>query len=621
MCGFAGIVQFSDQPCSHQDLERVKLMTDEIVSRGPDDFGIHQLGQGIFGFRRLSIIDLANGHQPMVDESERVMLVFNGEIYNFLEIKKELTALGHVFRTASDTEVILKSYIEYGSDFISKLRGMFAIAIFDAKNQKFLLYRDRMGIKPLYYGILGGQLFFASELKSILKVAKSDLSIDPIALDEFFSYGYILDERSIFNEVKKVRAGEFITWEISDQVAQNAKQFWQPKFEQDHSMSWNQAVEIVEGALHETVSSHLVSDVPVGAFLSGGIDSNIILSKMAQIYRDKIHTFTVGFDDEKYDESNWARLSADKWNTEHHELILSPDDLVDIEKIILQFDEPFADSSAIPTFYVSKLAASSVKVVLSGDGGDELFGGYTVYQRMLAQQSWNFLIYPLRPLFSFISNHMNPQTKGKRFLYNLSIPLDERYAKQVQINDEEKKRFYTKDWMNNLLLQDGTCKKIELFKQSSSPTFLTKMQELDLRTFMKDDVLVKVDRMSMLNSLEVRVPFIDHTFFERVSCIPDEFKVKGKIGKFILRECGKADLPYEIYSKGKTGFTIPIFKWYKGNFKLYVRARLEYLKTSKIIEPSYLDGLFENQDDLGSLSTRIWPLLVFSVWLENFNKK
>jgi asparagine synthase (glutamine-hydrolysing) len=621
MCGFAGIVRLSDQSSFVEDKEWVKKMTDEIISRGPDDFGINQIGSAVFGFRRLSIIDLENGHQPMIDQSESVMLVFNGEIYNFQEIKSELVSKGMVFSTHSDTEVILQSYIYFGEGFVSKLRGMFAIAIFDPQKRKMMLYRDRMGIKPLYWGVFNGRLIFGSEMKSIVKVVKHELSIDPIALDQFFSYGYIMDDRSIFNEIKKVKSAEYITWDLKGIPEQKSNNYWNPSFEKESNVSWDEALEIVGSAIDESVSKHLISDVPVGAFLSGGIDSNMVVSAMQKKYRNKIHTFTIGFHDDKYDESKWARISARKWQTEHHEFIMSPDDLVDIEKIILQFDEPFADSSAIPTYYVSKLAASTVKVVLSGDGGDELFAGYDVYQRMLGIHRWNFIINPLRPLMGGISKWMDPKTKGKRFLYNLSLPANQRYAQQVQINQQEKTLFYTDQWRQHLSEENGTDAKMKFFQESNAPTYLTKMQELDLRTFMKDDVLVKVDRMSMLHSLEVRVPFIDHVFLESVNAIPDKFKINGKMGKYILRECGKGDLPEEIYTKPKSGFTIPIFKWYKGDFRKYVVDRLEYLKKSGIIKPTYLDNIIQNQGDFGSLSTRIWPLVVFSVWLENFTEK
>lgn len=615
MCGFVGVIKVSGDKSISKDM--LVVMNETIKHRGPDDAGYFIDSNVGFGFRRLSIIDLEMGNQPLVDARNRGTIVFNGEIYNYEQLRNDLISKGYKFHTKSDTEVILNLYFEYGFNCLEKLRGMFAFAIYDKEKNKVFIARDRFGIKPLYYYYSGNELFFASELKAILESRSVKREINISAIDSFFTYGYILSPDTIYKSVKKLKPAHFLTIDINSNTVSNEVQYWNPVFNPNYGLSYNESKEMLLEALSDSVEAHLVSDVPVGAFLSGGIDSCSVVSLMAQKYSGSIKTFTIGFEDERYNESGYAKLMAQRVGSSHHELILKPSSSDSIEHIMDLFDEPFADSSAIPTFFVSKLAREHVKVVLSGDGGDELFGGYNTYQRLIKMRSL-FLPYFIRkPLFRGLSAIMPERKKGKRFLHTFSNKESEYYAYFNNVYQGEQKKFYTSDIFNRIKENPIQQRKIDLINSSQSSDYISKMMELDILTYLPDDILTKVDRVSMANSLEARVPILDHKFFEVASMIPLKHKIVDNRGKAVFRDAMKDELPGEIFNKKKTGFTVPLHKWFASDLEEYVKSSI------KADDPiyDYVNRKYINSilavSSAGSLLTRLWPILV----LNNFLKK
>lgn len=619
MCGFTGIwYAHSDRKI---DLEILQEMIRVITHRGPDDGGYHISGNLGLGFRRLSIIDLEAGHQPMCDLHERAWIVFNGEIYNYRQLRFELEALGYKFRTNSDTEVIINAYLEYDEAFVNRLRGMFAFAIWDKKNNKIILGRDRFGVKPLYYALNNNRIVFGSEMKCILKGKFSEKEIDWQAVDSYFSYGYILNPLSIYKDIRKLQPGHLLIIETNgSKLTCKLKKYWQPVFEEDNSINFEDYKEKIREKLKESVKAHLVSDVPVGAFLSGGIDSNAVVSTMAKISPEQVKTFSIGFKESGFNEAILAKKSAAQYGTDHTELYLEPESPSIIESIIDMYDEPFADSSAIPTYFVSKLASQSVKAVLSGDGGDELFGGYDTYRRLLKMQNLRCPIRLGRPVFSLLSRIIPPEVKGKRFLHTLTKDPSKAYAYFMDIWEKEKHSFYHPEIFDLVRQNPAVEIKLNYLIKSKSPDFISRMMELDISSYMVDDILTKVDRSSMANSLEVRVPIIDHEFFELASRIPSSMKIKGQTGKYIFREAMKAQIPDFIYSHPKRGFTAPINKWFKGDWSQFSAQMLDEAKSSNIISPKYINNLLQKENS-GSLITRIWPIIVLTSWLRNIHTK
>lgn len=613
MCGFTGLL-FSDK---NKTAERSLLekMTRVIQHRGPDAEGYH-LHQNLgMGFRRLSIIDLEGGQQPMCDADNRAWITFNGEIYNYREVKKTLEQKGYRFKTNSDTEVILNAYLEYGRQCVDHLRGMFAFAIYDLKTHKMLLGRDRFGIKPLHYLFADGVFVYGSELKSVLASGFSKKQIDPRAADSYFSYGYVLSPLSIYNDIRKLPSASLLELEADGKggFRHHISEYWKPVFEPDHTISFEEYKERLKGQLNETVKAHLVSDVPVGAFLSGGIDSNAVVSAMIKLAPDKVKTFSIGFENKGFDEAVMAAKAAKHYGTDHTELYLQPGSADLLDQIVDMYDEPFGDSSAIPTYFVSKMAAQSVKVVLSGDGGDELFGGYNDYRRLLAIRKYRNLLKLSSPFLKAASAAMPKTMKGRRFLYSLSRNPDHLHALAMEINDLEKKSFFSDEYYQSHLGKPASGLKTAFLKNSRSSEYISKQMELDISTYMTDDILTKVDRASMANSLEVRVPLIDHKFFELAASVPAAMKIRGNTGKYIFREAVKEQIPDFIYNKPKTGFTIPVTKWFKDDLSDYVVNALEDAKKTGVINPAYINSLM-NDKNPGSLVTRIWPIIIFSAW-------
>ena len=617
MCGIAGKVNFD----SFNDVneEELKKMTDAIYHRGPDDEGFYINKNVGLGFRRLSIIDISTGHQPLANEDSSIWIIFNGEIYNYLELHDDLVKKGHVFRTKSDTETIVHLYEQYGVDCVKHLRGMFAFSIWDNNKKQLFCARDRFGIKPFYYYTDKGKFVFGSEIKAILQTENIDKTLSSEALNSYFAYGYITSDLAIYDNIKKLQPAHYLLLSFNDKVTIEINRYWDIHFEADSSRSEKQWIEEINACLSETVKLHMISDVPLGAFLSGGIDSSAVVAMMAKNSDNPIKTFSIGFKQEKYNELKYAREISKKYGCEHHEHIVEPESISLLPKLVGAYDEPFADSSAIPTYYVSKFAREHVTVVLSGDGGDELFAGYDIYSFLHKIYKFNAPSPSFNKLFWGNINKIIPQKiPGKGLTYFLSQNKNYLGAHLCIWPKEERKR----------LIQDGNTFKYknfpEHFKENillngKGNNFISNLQYLDMRTYMVDDILTKVDRASMLNSLEVRVPLLDHKFAELTFKIPPGLKLKDKEQKYIFKQSMKQFLPGTILNRPKIGFGVPLSVWFKEELKEYIDDTLlsgsPYL--SNYLDINYVRKMVKNnKSGMRDFSARIWYLLCFEEWLK-----
>lgn len=618
MCGITGKIYLD--PARHAEVNELKRMTDVIIHRGPDDEGFFTRGNVGLGFRRLSIIDLNTGHQPLSNESGTVVIIFNGEIYNYREKKEELLKKGYVFRTTTDTEVILHLYEEYGTGCLQHLRGMFGFAIWDENKKQLFCARDRFGIKPFYYYLDDEKLLFGSEIKSIMAADSIDRSLSQDALDSYFAFGYISGDLSVYNKVRKLLPGHYLMLSFNNGASVNIKRYYGLVFEPDHSKTEEQWAEELEACLSDTVKRHMISDVPLGAFLSGGIDSSSVVAMMAKNSPYPVKTFTIGFRGQKDNENVYAREVAERYGCEYHEQIIDPDSIELLPLLVKGYDEPFSDPSAIPTYYVSKFARENVTVALSGDGGDELFSGYDVFRYLHNIYRFSSPWPALNKTVWGSLNRMIPQhIAGKGLTYFLS--KDRRYLGAYLC-------YWTKEERDRLLLHDR--KKIdlsrgsELYKKSilergSGNDFISNLQNVTMQTYMIDDVLTKVDRASMLNSLEVRVPLLDHVFVELTLKIPWYLKLKGKEQKYIFKQAMNSYLPHSILKHQKQGFNIPLLKWFRGDLRQYVNdtlmSRTPYL--ADFLDLKYARTVVRNNEKgMRDLGFRVWSLLLFEEWLK-----
>jgi asparagine synthase (glutamine-hydrolysing) len=566
VCGIYGA--FSTDPARPIEAGLLERMGHAVVHRGPDGTGTHRDGPFGMGMRRLSIIDLAGGDQPIANEDGTIWVVFNGEIYNYRALTAGLRARGHRFSTASDTEVLVHLYEEYGERCVERLRGMFAFAIWDAPRRTLLLARDHLGVKPLYYASTAQGLLFGSELKALLQSAWLSRRIDPHSLSAYLQYGYVPDPQSILEDVAKLPPGHTLL--VRDGRSESPRRYWHatPFFHEAHvPPSEDAAAEALWARLEDAVRSQLVSDVPLGAFLSGGLDSSTVVAIMAGAGGPPVKTFAVGFGEDQYNELPYARQVAERFGTEHHELMVEPSDLKVLDELLASFDEPFADSSAIPTYLVSRLARQHVKVVLSGDGGDEIFAGYERY-RVDQQRRWLGLLgdvglgVPLRALGSML-----PVGRGKNTLFNLSLPRTRRYMESMSLFPERD--------LPDLLGSPRTSagQRLERFADPSLDP-LSRLQDLDIKTYLPGDILTKVDRMSMANSLEARVPLLDHGLVEFACRLPVALRMRAGAKKYLLKRALRGRLPQELLDRRKQGFGVPIESWFSGSLRGFFHDRL-----------------------------------------------
>ena len=621
MCGIAGMVGRPDEMVDAADIHR---MCQTIIHRGPDDEGVYAQGPAGLGMRRLSIIDLAGGRQPIHNEDRTLWAVFNGEIYNFLELRQELEGRGHCFYTHSDTEVILHLYEEMGSDCVQKLRGMFAIALYDERRHLLLLARDRMGKKPLHYALHQGGLIFGSEIKAILAVHPELAEINPEGLLQYFYFGYIPDPHSIFQHIHKLPAGhlmEFCKGEVK------IRRYWDlPEYGTHPPISEEECVEELERQLEEAVRIRLISDVPLGALLSGGVDSSIVVALMARASSAPVKTFSIGFQAERFNESEYARMVAERFGTDHHELVLDPNLEETLSYLSQMMEEPFGDSSMLPTYYVCRMARQKVTVALSGDGGDELFAGYDRYivatdrQKFDALPEWMGRVYR-----NAIHAHVPDGMYGKNLAWNASLNARDRYLDGVSFFPalHRERGLFTDSFLQAAgQVPDPLKQWQQIYDDAPAKDALSRLLYLDTKTYLVADILTKVDRMSMASSLEVRVPMLDHKFVEWVTSLPAEWKLRGGRRKHILKKLAeRLGIPPALLHRRKQGFQLPLVEWMRNDVKdQFLRVLLEPRTLQRgYFKPEAVKSLVnEHVHGRRNRSGLLWRMLVLELWHRNF---
>jgi len=620
MCGITGILQPKSR--GPIDINLLRTMNSTLRHRGPDDEGYWAEGGVGLAMRRLSIIDLEGGHQPVCNETGDVWTVFNGEIYNFAELREDLIRRGHRFNSHTDTEVIVHLYEEEGRDFVQHLRGMFAIALWDAKKRLFYLYRDRLGIKPLHYWHKNGQLVFGSELKAILAFpeVEKDMSLD--ALSDYLSFLYIPAPKTIYRDIQKLPPGHWLCYENG---AIEIKRYWEMVYAPDKAVHENEWADQVRGSLAESVRMHMVSDVPLGAFLSGGTDSSAVVATMIQA-RANVKTYSIGFKDERFNELPYARAVAQHCGTDHHEKIVEANAFDLLPRILEGFDEPFADSSAIPTYLVSQFARSEVTVALSGDGGDELFGGYLWTRKELWLEKYRKFPGLFRKILKSIlaPRGYRPQMEHgewhalRRFVYDGELDTASSFARRAMSFQPWMKERLLQPWVREELGNNDSVDIIrECLENSKTQSVIDKFLYLDSKIYLPDDLLTKVDRMSMLHSLEARVPILDHKLVELACRIPYSLKFKNRTTKYIFKQAIKGLLPESILKQRKQGFSIPLQRWFSGELYGYAKKMLLEDKplSSRYFEPSYVRWLLEEHAaGRQRFGTQIYALIGFEIW-------
>jgi len=624
MCGIAGVVSATRESNITEAL--VRHMCDQIVYRGPDDEGLYVADGAGLGMRRLSIIDLSGGHQPVFNEDRSAWVVFNGEIYNFPELRPELEKRGHRFYTKTDTEVIIHLYEEMGAECVQKLRGMFSLAIYDQTKRKLVLARDRLGKKPLHYALLKDKLYFGSEIKSILAVAPGLAEVNAQGLLEYLYYGYIPDPITVFTGIQKLPPGHLLEFEKGKI---HIRQYWDlPQYNTHVPKSEEECLEELEGRLLEATRIRLISDVPLGAFLSGGTDSSTIVALMARASSGPVKTFSIGFTKADFNEAEYARMVARKFGTDHHEMILEPDVVETVEHLTSSLEEPFGDSSMLPTYYVSQMARQHVTVALSGDGGDEIFAGYDRYR---IHSSRRFFEYIPKWARKFYRDQVFPRLpngmQGRGFSYNVTLPWRERYVDGLSfVPAFERDAPLLSDDFRQILRRcdDPQNALLRYFANAPARDPVSELLYVDTKTYMPADILTKVDRMSMLNSLEVRVPILDYQFVEWVTGLPPQWKLRGSTQKYILRKLAeRVGVPREALNRPKQGFALPLVHWMRNELKDVLMILLE----PRTLQRGYFeaDGIRKLMNDhlYGGrvLTGRIWRLLMFELWHRNFLEK
>ena len=624
MCGINGIF-------GEENRALVERMTNSLVHRGPDDHGVYGSSGVTLGMRRLAIIDLATGHQPITNETGDHWIVFNGEIYNHSELREGLEKRGHHFSTRTDTEVILHLFEEKGSETPKYLRGDFAFAIWNEAEQKGFVARDHVGVKPLYYAPFGGKILFSSELKAILHDERLSPQLNADALDLYLTFLYIPCPWTIYKNIFKLPPGSYLEYEKGEfQIAK----YWNPPTNQLSPRDETEFEEQIYSQLCDSVSLRLMSDVPVGVFLSGGLDSSTIVALMSQSTTERVKTFSVGYgaNFSSFNEFEFGRLVSDYYGTDHHELVVEPDIRETIVKVVGALDEPFGDSSAIPTYLVSQQTAGAVKVALSGIGGDEVFGGYPRYLGMLWETRYRALPFCLRRFLARMS-HAIPETESSRNIGGwarkfLSHPEDSslrRYRRWMSFQSREERRaLYSREFLDNLTSLDGDQ---AYFKELSQPVrewdAADQVFYLDVVSYLVNDLLFMADQMGMAHSLEIRVPFCDHLLVENLMRHPWQHKVGSFSLKKLLKKIMRKDLPVEILNRKKQGFMIPIGTWMKNELRPMFEAYFDpgRLRRQGLFDPQQVNALF--QDHLSGKvqkTNQLWALLVFQLWHERMEK-
>ncbi len=624
MCGIAGIVGREDELVEAPTIQR---MCRTITHRGPDDEGVYANRNVGLGMRRLSIIDLSGGHQPIHNEDKSIWVVFNGEIYNFATLREGLENQGHKFYTNTDTEVIVHLYEEMGADCVTQFRGMFAIALYDVKRNLLLLARDRLGKKPLFYAQHAGRLFFGSEIKALLAAAPELAEVDPEGVLQFFYFGYIPDPNSAFRDIRKLPPGHLA--EYSDGQIQ-VRRYWDvPMYGGNDPGSDEACLEEMERRLAEAVRMRLISDVPLGALLSGGVDSSIVVALMARESSGPVKTFSIGFRKADFNEAEYARLVAERFGTDHHELIVDPEINDTLNHLTRMMEEPFGDSSMIPTYCVSQLARQHVTVALSGDGGDELFAGYDRYIVNWRRQRYDFVPGWVGNVYR---NHLYPllpsNVKGRKLAWNITLSSRDRYLDGVSFLPalHRERSLFSDEFVARAQNWTDPFRQFERYYDDAPATDqLSRLMYLDTKTYLTADILTKVDRMSMATSLEMRCPILDHVFVEWVAGLPVKYKFRDGQRKFLLKKLAeRLGIPSQLLRRRKQGFSLPLVHWMRNELK---NGLLQILLEPRTLQRGYfkveavrgvLDEHFRGRRDHAAV---LWMLLVFELWHRNFLEK
>lgn len=627
MCGITGLFDTRGR----RDIDRAVLtrMNESQHHRGPVEGGVHlEPGVGL-GHRRLSIIDLATGQQPLYNEDQSVCVVFNGEIYNYLELIPELQALGHVFHTRSDTEVIVHAWEAWGEKCVERFRGMFAFALWDRNQDCLFLARDRLGVKPLHYALLAdGTLLFGSELKSLLAHGGLPKDIDPLAVEEYFALGYVAEPRCIFKQARKLPPACTLLVKRG-QALREPREYWDVRFTLDRRIGETEAFEELTARLNESIRLRLMSEVPLGAFLSGGVDSSAVVALMAGLNSDPVNTCSIAFSDPAYNEAEFARQVAERYKTNHFVDTVESDDFDLIDTLARLYDEPYADSSAIPTYRVCQLARKHVTVALSGDGGDESFGGYRRYKLHMMEEGMRSAL-PLgvrRPLFGMLGR-VYPKADWAPRVFRAKTTFEAMARTSVEayfhsmslIRDPERSRLYSDSFRAEL----GGYSAIDVFNRHAARAGtddpLGLIQYIDLHTYLVGDINTKVDRASMAHSLEVREPLMDHPLVEWLATLPSTLKLKRGEGKYLLKKAMEPYLPRDIMYRPKMGFAVPLARWFRGPLRQRVRDSLldGRIAESGLFNPQAIRQMVEQHESgRRDHSTPLWTLLMYDAFLRN----
>jgi len=621
MCGIAGFVLGRGDAAR---AEEVRRMCQTIVHRGPDDEGIYVRGPAGLGMRRLSIIDVSGGRQPIHNEDQTIWVVFNGEIYNFPELRAALEKKGHKFYTHTDTEVIVHLYEDLGPEFVKKLRGMFAIALYDERKQYLLLARDRLGKKPLHYALDGSRLYFGSEIKAILAVAPHLAEVDPEGVLQFFYFDYIPDPYTAYRRIHKLPPGHLLEFEKGTVRVQ---QYWDlPEYGTNQISSEEECLDELERRLADAVRIRLISEVPLGALLSGGVDSSIVVALMARASSSPVKTFSIGFENEDFSELQYAKIVANRFGTDHHEMVVKPNLWETLQKLTCMMEEPFGDSSIVPTYHVSVMARKHVTVALAGDGGDELFAGYDRYAVNLKRRHFDHIPgWVGRQYRRHVYPHLPSTLRGRKLSWNLSLSSRDRYLDGVSFLPacDRDRALFSRDFQELAShLPDPFLQFREYYDRGPAKDPLSRLLYLDTKTYMTADVLAKVDRMSMAASLEVRAPILDHEFVEWVTGLPAKWKYRGGTRKYILKKLAeRVGVPREVLHRAKQGFALPLVHWMRQDMKNELHQIL--------LDPRSLQRGYFNPDAVRAIveahvsgkrdhSGVLWQLLVFELWHRNF---
>ncbi|WP_307477545.1 asparagine synthase (glutamine-hydrolyzing) [Cytobacillus purgationiresistens] len=615
MCGFIGCVHEKAQNYREDVKQQFKNMNDIITHRGPDDAGYYFDDHIQFGFRRLSIIDIESGHQPLTYENERYWIIFNGEVYNYVELREELLEKGLTFETSSDTEVIIAMFSQYKEKAVEKLRGMFSFVIWDKQEETLYGARDPFGIKPFFYFDDGEKTFFASEKKSILLALKNDV-INYEALQHYMTYQFVPEPLTMSEGIHKLEPGHYFTKKIGGKM--EIKRYWKAAF---HPIQRSESdyIKEIQDVLIDSVKVHMRSDVPVGSFLSGGIDSSIIAS-IAKQFHPSIKTFSVGFERNGFSEVDVAKETAEKLGVENISYIITPEEYMnEVPKIMWHMDDPLADPACVPLYFVAREARKHVTVVLSGEGADELFGGYNIYREPQDLEMFNKIPKAGKSLLKAVANIMPEGMKGKSFIERGVTPMEERYIGNAKMFLEEEKRKLLHVYNEGLDYRDITK---PLYAESKGYDPVDQMQFIDIHTWMRGDILLKADKMTMAQSLELRVPFLDKEVFDVAANVPTSLKTANGTTKYVLRKAAEGIVPSHVLDRKKLGFPVPIRHWLKDEMNDWAKTIIRESNTEHLINKDYVLKLLEDHcQDKGDYSRKIWTVLMFMVWHNVFVEK